>query len=79
MSLAYLDNMDNYEIAEAIDRYVRGERTRAILKRRLLDEICYEPLSEEFDISVSQLKRILSKAQEQLFKGLEKGGYVHDT
>ena len=62
--------MDNYEIADAIDRCVRGERARKILKRRLLDEICYEPLAEEFDISVSQLKRILSKAQEQLFKHL---------
>lgn len=67
-----LDDMDNYEIAEAIDRYVRGERARSILKRRLLDEICYEPLAEEFDISVSQLKRILIKAQEQLFRGLER-------
>jgi len=67
-----LDDMDNYEIADAIDRYVRGERARQILKRRLLDEICYEPLAEEFDISVSQLKRILSKSQEQLFKHLNK-------
>ncbi len=65
-----LDNMDNYEIADAIDRYVRGERARKLLKRRLLDEICYEPLAEEFDISVSQLKRILARAQEQLFKHL---------
>lgn len=65
-----LNDMDNYEIAEAIDRYVRGERARAILKRRIIDEICYEPLAEEFDISVSQLKRILAKAQEQLFKHL---------
>ena len=67
-----LDDMDNYEIAEAIDRYVRGERARAILKRRLIDEICYEPLAEEFDISVSQLKRILSKAQEQLYRNLKR-------
>ena len=67
-----LEDMDNYEIADAIDRYVRGERARKILKRRLLDEICYEPLAEEFDISVSQLKRILSKSQEQLFKNLNK-------
>lgn len=65
-----LDSMDNYEIADAIDRYVRGERARKLLKRRLLDEICYEPLAEEFDISVSQVKRILRKAQEQLFKHL---------
>lgn len=67
-----LNDMDNYEIADAIDRYVRGERARLILKRRLLDEICYEPLAEEFDISVSQLKRILRKAQEQLFKHISK-------
>ena len=68
-----IDDMDNFEVAEAIDRYVRGERARKILKRRLLDEICYEPLAEEFDISVSQIKRIVSKAQEQLFKYLQKG------
>ena len=65
-----LDDMDNYEIADAIDRFVRGERARQILKRRLLDEICYEPLAEEFDLSVSQIKRILIKAQEQLFTHL---------
>lgn len=65
-----LNDMDNYEISEAIDKYVRGERARKILKRRLLDEICYEPLAEEFDMSVSQVKRILIKAQEQLFKHL---------
>lgn len=65
-----LEDMDNYEVADAIDQYVRGERARKILKRRLLDEICYEPLAEEFDISVSQVKRILRKAQEQLFKHL---------
>lgn len=66
-----LNDMDNYEIADAIDRYVRGERARSILKRRLLDEICYEPLAEEFDLSVSQVKRILYKAQEQLFNHLK--------
>lgn len=66
-----LEDMDNYEIADAIDRYVRGERARLILKRRLLDEICYEPLAEEFDLSVSQLKRIIYKAQEQLFSHLQ--------
>lgn len=65
-----LNDMDNYEISEAIDKYVRGERARKILKRRLLDEICYEPLAEEFDMSVSQIKRILIKAQEQLYKHL---------
>ena len=63
-----LDDLDNIEVAEAIDRYVRGERARAILKRRLVDEICIEPIAEEFDISVSQTKRIILKAEEQLFR-----------
>lgn len=66
-----LDDMDNYEIAEAIERYVRGEKARKILRRRLIDEICYEPLAEEFDLSVSQVKRILMKAQEQLFRHIK--------
>ena len=73
-----LDNMDNYQIADAIDRYVRGERARKILKRRLLDEICYEPLAEEFEISVSQVKRILLKSQEQLYKHIKKEDNSND-
>ena len=64
--------MDNIEIAEAIDRYVRGERDRAILKRRLIDKISQERLAEEFDLSVSQIKRILMSAQEQLYTRLER-------
>ena len=63
-----LDDLDNLEIAEAIDRYVRGERARAVLKRRLIDEICIEPLAEEFDISVAQTKRIILKAMQQLYE-----------
>ena len=66
-----LDDLSNPEISDLIDKYVRGERARAILKRRLIDEICYEPLAEEFDISVPQLKRIIYKAQEQLFKKIK--------
>lgn len=63
-----LDTMDNEEISHYIDKYVRGERARAILKRRLIDEICQEQIAEEFDISVTHVKRILGKAQEQFFK-----------
>lgn len=66
-----LDDLSNPEIADLIDKYVRGERARAILKRRLIDEICYEPLAEEFDLSVPQIKRIIYKAQEQLFRHIQ--------
>jgi hypothetical protein len=51
-----------------IDEWIFSERDRAILKRRLLDGICFEPLAEEFGLSVRQTKSIVYKAQEQLFK-----------
>lgn len=57
-------------MAALIDEYVHSERNRAILKRRLLDGICYEPLAEEFDMSERQIKAIVYKEQEMLFKHL---------
>ena len=56
------------EIEYLIDEYVFHERNRAILKRRLLDGICFEPLAEEFDLSVRQVKNIVYKSSQQLFK-----------
>ena len=40
----------NSDISRAIDEYIHHERNRAILKRRLIDGICYEPLAEEFGL-----------------------------
>ena len=60
----------NSEMAALIDEYIHSERNRAILKRRLLDGICFEPLAEEFDLSPRQVKAIVYKAQEELFKRL---------
>lgn len=71
-----LDDLDNYEVEELINRYVRGERTRAIFKRRLIDEIVIEKLAEEFDLSTSQTKRILNKANEQFFKHFDMEGKI---
>ena len=60
----------NSEIAKVIDEYVHSERNRAILKRRLIDGICYEPLAEEFDLSVRQIKNIIYKEEDVIFKHL---------
>ena len=60
----------NSEICTIIDEYVHSERDRRILKRRLVDGVCYEPLAEEFDLSVRQVKTIVYKAQERLFSHL---------
>lgn len=56
----------NSQIARLIDELIHSERDRAILKRRLIDGICFEPLAEEFDLSVVQVRRIVYKGQEKL-------------
>ncbi len=62
---------DNIELAALIDRYVKGERERAILKRRLIDLVLFEPLAEEFNLSVRGTKNIVYRAEEQLFRNLK--------
>ena len=61
-------NLDRYQWESLIDRWIFNERDRAILKRRLLDGICFEPLAEEFNLSVQQTKSIVYKAQNKLFR-----------
>ena len=66
---------ENYDLSRSewenlIDEWIFSERDRAILKRRLLDGICYEPLAEEFDLSVQQTKTIVYKSTEKLIKHL---------
>lgn len=51
--------MSRSEICQLIDEWVLSERDRDILKRRHIDGICYEPLAEEFDLSVRQVKNII--------------------
>lgn len=68
-------NLDLYDLSRSeweklIDEYIFKERDRAILKRRLLDGVCFEPLAEEFDLSVPQTKTIVYKATEKLIKHL---------
>lgn len=65
-----LRDYKNSEIANAIDEWIHSERDRKILKRRLIDGICYEPLADEMDMSVRQIKNIVSKAEAKLFKHL---------
>lgn len=59
------------QIENAIEEWIIGknaERDRKILKRRLIDGICFEPLAEEFELSVPQIKRIVYKGEEKIFK-----------
>lgn len=63
----------NSDISAAIDECVNGlhaERNRKILKRSIIDGICYEPLAEEFDISVQAVKKIVYKWRGKIYRFL---------
>jgi len=62
----------NSRISELIAEYIHSERDRKILERRLIDGITFERLAEEFDMSVSQMKRIIRKNAEVLFRHVPK-------
>ena len=62
------------DIETAIDTWIIGrnaERDRKILYRRLIDGIYYEPLAEEFDMSVRQVQRIVYKGSDVIFSHIE--------
>ncbi|MBP5432248.1 hypothetical protein [Ruminococcus sp.] len=54
-------NISNTELSQLIDEWIRGERDRKIMKRRLIDGICFEPLAEEFELSVTHTWKIVEK------------------
>ena len=64
-------DLSRSEWENLIDEWVFSERDRALLKRRLLDGICFEPLAEEFDLSAQQTKTIVYRLQNRIFKKLK--------
>ena len=59
-------DLSRSELNALIDEWIFNERDRKILKRRLLDGICYEPLAEEFDMSVRHIKTIVYKGTSKI-------------
>jgi Mor family transcriptional regulator len=67
------DNISNSELCALIDEWIKGRnaaRNRAILKDRLINGICYEPLAEKYELSVRHIKEIVYKNEYTLFKHL---------
>ena len=62
----------NSRIREIIAEYIHSERDRRILERRLIDGVTFEKLAEEQELSVSQIKRIVWKGSETVFRNLKK-------
>ena len=58
------------KISADVDLWITGrnaERDRKILKRRLIDGPTYEQLAAEFDMSATQIARILYKTSQNFF------------
>lgn len=55
-------------VEHLIDEWIFKERDRQILKRRLLDGICYDQIAEEFSLSVRQVKNIVYRCEDKIFK-----------
>lgn len=64
----------NSQMRALIDEYIHSERDRAILKRRLVDGIFFEPLAEEFGMSDRQIKTIVYRSEKILFSHLPDPG-----
>ena len=61
----------NTQIREIIAEHIHSERDRRILERRLIDGLTFEKLAEEQELSVSQVKRIIWKGSEIIFRHLK--------
>ncbi|MDE5576183.1 MAG: hypothetical protein K2J11_02180 [Oscillospiraceae bacterium] len=61
MRITETAGLSRVEWIELIDNWIFNEKHRAILKRRILDDIKIEKLSEEFNLSVDSIKKIISK------------------
>lgn len=60
----------NSQIREIIEEWIHNKRDRELLYDRLVDGLTFERLAEKHDMSDKQVKRIVYKLQEQLFKHL---------
>lgn len=65
------DDITTEDVKKVIELYIFNQRNREILKRRLIDGICFEPLSEEFDLSVRQVQSIVYKGEDIIFSHLK--------
>ena len=61
------NNISNTELQHIIEEWIKSERDRGIMKRRLIDGITIEKLAEEYDLSVKQVHRLTMKYSEYLY------------
>lgn len=61
------ENKSNTQLSAIIDEWIKNERDRKLMKRRLIDGISLERLAEEFELSPKQAYRITNKYYDYLY------------
>ena len=61
-----LNDIPNSTLINAIDEWEKSERNRKILKRRFIDGLTFDELSEEFNLSPQAVKKIVYKAGDRI-------------
>ena len=70
-------NLSRSDWEHLIDEYIFSERDRKIVKRKLLDDITFERLAEEFELSDRHTKNIIYNANNQLLKCIKTSQNLH--
>lgn len=65
-----LSDIKNSDIKNAIDEYIHSERDRAVLLDRLVNGLTFEKLGEKHDLSEIQVKRIVYKLSDDVYRHL---------
>lgn len=74
MSKSRIPNLDKYDVTtieNLLDTLIVGrnaERNRKIAKRHLIDGITFEELESEFGLTDRQIKRIVYKCEDRIFR-----------
>jgi hypothetical protein len=61
------NNISNTHLTAIIDEWIKNERDRKLMKRRLIDGVSLERLAEEFELSPKQAFRITNKYYDYLY------------
>ena len=67
-----MEQWTNSRFREITEEYIHSERDRRLLIRRFCDNKTVEQLAEDFELSVSQVKRIIYKGAEIVFRMMER-------
>lgn len=69
----------NTEMDAAIADVIHSERDWRLMRRRMIDGIKFEPLAEEFDLSVRHTKTIVESYRQALWKYLARTSHEYST